>query len=136
MFVVLYVLVCFFVKYTATTEIYTYGHTLSLHDALPISSPSGGCCCRNRSSAPPRLEIEHRADMHGHRRLGGLRDALGIAFAPFDPVGDARSEEHTSELQSLMRISYAVLCLHKKITTTLPQTQLIRTTHTTTNTYN
>src|SRR3546814_4561713 len=28
-----------------------------------------------------------------------------------------RSEEHTSELQSLMRISYAVLCLNKKITT-------------------
>src|SRR3546814_5875792 len=30
---------------------------------------------------------------------------------------DARSEEHTSELQSLMRISYAVFCLKKKITT-------------------
>src|SRR3546814_4012415 len=28
-----------------------------------------------------------------------------------------RSEEHTSELQSLMRISYAVFCLKKKITT-------------------
>src|SRR3546814_6728398 len=28
--------------------------------------------------------------------------------------GQARSEEHTSELQSLMRISYAVLCLKKK----------------------
>src|SRR3546814_14714079 len=28
-----------------------------------------------------------------------------------------RSEEHTSELQSLMRISYAVFCLHKKTTT-------------------
>src|SRR3546814_9257669 len=28
-------------------------------------------------------------------------------------VGDARSEEHTSELQSLMRISYAVFCLKK-----------------------
>src|SRR3546814_9923768 len=28
---------------------------------------------------------------------------------------DARSEEHTSELQSLMRISYAVFCLKKKI---------------------
>src|SRR3546814_6285885 len=27
---------------------------------------------------------------------------------------DFRSEEHTSELQSLMRISYAVICLHKK----------------------
>src|SRR3546814_3155409 len=31
----------------------------------------------------------------------------------------ARSEEHTSELQSLMRISYAVLCLKKKKTTQL-----------------
>src|SRR3546814_9992907 len=29
-----------------------------------------------------------------------------------------RSEEHTSELQSLMRISYAVFCLNKKITNT------------------
>src|SRR3546814_5859228 len=29
---------------------------------------------------------------------------------------EARSEEHTSELQSLMRISYAVFCLNKKIT--------------------
>src|SRR3546814_7073626 len=31
-------------------------------------------------------------------------------------VAKQRSEEHTSELQSLMRISYAVLCLKKKIT--------------------
>src|SRR3546814_8741655 len=30
------------------------------------------------------------------------------------PVGEARSEEHTSDLQSLMRISYAVFCLTKK----------------------
>src|SRR3546814_7919376 len=30
-----------------------------------------------------------------------------------DMGGDARSEEHTSELQSLMRISYAVFCLKK-----------------------
>src|SRR3546814_7926618 len=31
-----------------------------------------------------------------------------------NPVAMARSEEHTSELQSLMRISYAVFCLNKK----------------------
>src|SRR3546814_4235525 len=31
-----------------------------------------------------------------------------------DADGGIRSEEHTSELQSLMRISYAVFCLHKK----------------------
>src|SRR3546814_1336364 len=38
--------------------------------------------------------------------------------------GDLRSEEHTSELQSLMRISYAVFCLKKKKNTnkTLPLT--------------
>src|SRR3546814_1252438 len=34
-----------------------------------------------------------------------------------------RSEEHTSELQSLMRISYAVFCLKKKQTTTRDATQ-------------
>src|SRR3546814_9170481 len=33
-------------------------------------------------------------------------------------VGKVRSEEHTSELQSLMRISYAVFCLTKKTTQT------------------
>src|SRR3546814_9287873 len=35
-----------------------------------------------------------------------------------DPAVGDRSEEHTSELQSLMRISYAVFCLKKKKTTT------------------
>src|SRR3546814_9136709 len=39
-------------------------------------------------------------------------------------VSPTRSEEHTSELQSLMRISYAVFCLtKKKFATTLPDTQ-------------
>src|SRR3546814_8576233 len=36
-----------------------------------------------------------------------------------------RSEEHTSELQSLMRISYAVFCLKKKITERLHHTKII-----------
>src|SRR3546814_5679554 len=41
---------------------------------------------------------------------------IGVAGADRQIVGDAvdRSEEHTSELQSLMRISYAVICLKKK----------------------
>src|SRR3546814_6307696 len=38
----------------------------------------------------------------------------GVDAGPL--AGIARSEEHTSELQSLMRISYAVFCLKKKIT--------------------
>src|SRR3546814_1609998 len=45
--------------------------------------------------------------------------------------GDGRSEEHTSELQSLMRISYAVFCLKKKIKQTRP-TNIPKTTHTST----
>src|SRR3546814_3956151 len=37
-------------------------------------------------------------------------------LSPFGCTRAARSEEHTSELQSLMRTSYAVFCLKKKIT--------------------
>src|SRR3546814_6298284 len=40
--------------------------------------------------------------------------SIGAWNTQQDPA--ARSEEHTSELQSLMRISYAVFCLKKKIT--------------------
>src|SRR3546814_7582658 len=46
--------------------------------------------------------------MEAHRRPGGRRAARVV-----DRMGE-RSEEHTSELQSLMRISYAVFCLKKK----------------------
>src|SRR3546814_5647302 len=47
-----------------------------------------------------------RLDRAGHHRLGRLRcDQLGHR---------CRSEEHTAEFQSLMRISYAVFCLKKK----------------------
>src|SRR3546814_9965002 len=44
----------------------------------------------------------------------GLVGEYALAGAGFD-LSAARSEEHTSELQSLMRISYAVFCLKKKI---------------------
>src|SRR3546814_1916254 len=63
-----------------------------------------------------------------------LHDELSrrtLELAPGDTEGgtdllrryqkEMRSEEHTSELQSLMRISYAVFCLKKKITTTSSQ---------------
>src|SRR3546814_7406060 len=39
---------------------------------------------------------------------------LDFGIVEFDDLAAARSEEHTSELQSLMRISYAVFCLKKK----------------------
>src|SRR3546814_2840681 len=48
-----------------------------------------------------------KAKMEYTSPLRKFRDALGLACTE-------RSEEHTSELQSLMRISYAVFCLKKK----------------------
>src|SRR3546814_9028937 len=50
---------------------------------------------------------------YAHARISSLgrrAEEAGIAL----PAPDLRSEEHTSELQSLMRISYAVFCLKKK----------------------
>src|SRR3546814_1582674 len=47
-----------------------------------------------------------------HQHIAGVaRDGAGSNGAS---AGNVRSEEHTSELQSLMRISYAVFCLKKK----------------------
>src|SRR3546814_10006377 len=43
-----------------------------------------------------------------------VHEAGGRIFAQLWHMGRLRSEEHTSELQSLMRISYAVFCLQKK----------------------
>src|SRR3546814_14748620 len=100
---------------TATTEIYTYGHTLSLHDALPIyraRAPQGAPRAAGATAAVIERDVPLRA--------------LAVFAHPDDPEvscggtlarwtrGGSRSEEHTSELQSLMRISYAVFCLKKK----------------------
>src|SRR3546814_10304835 len=52
----------------------------------------------------PEFDREIARDLH----VGGLRNAIGADDRR------PRSEEHTSELQSLMRISYAVFCLKKQ----------------------
>src|SRR3546814_9604231 len=86
-------LIVFFFNDTTTTEFYTYLHPLSLHAALPISR------CRARRQADRALRFQRQSRRRQLRRQPGA--------AP-------RSEEHTSELQSLMRISYAVFSLKKK----------------------
>src|SRR3546814_7134403 len=58
-----------------------------------------------------------RSRGRGARGRGSSRSARSAARPPPAPTpgpATTRSEEHTSELQSLMRISYAVFCLHKK----------------------
>src|SRR3546814_7887482 len=54
-----------------------------------------------------------RAEGLGHARLDHARLVARPAFRQEQPQAQ-RSEEHTSELQSLMRTSYAVFCLKKK----------------------
>src|SRR3546814_6074583 len=82
----------------------------------------------NRGAAGMRAERDARAedfrkaiiDLAGAeeraRAVDGLRAELVALRNERDGARTelARSEEHTSELQSLMRISYAVLCLKKK----------------------
>src|SRR3546814_4153762 len=76
---------------------------------------------------------EQRAGDRTIARLGRDGDAdermiIALAvvahLADVEPAfaGEVRSEEHTSELQSLMRISYAVFCLKKKKTNQLSKT--------------
>src|SRR3546814_2498033 len=126
---------------TATTEIYTYLHTLSLHDALPISralvsgfecsasvdyvsrypatinDPACARIVREVASsvsgiqvvdAPPSMAAEDFAFML--RETAGCYFWLGAKREGTNPGLHSsyfRSEEQTSELQSLMRISYA-----------------------------
>src|SRR3546814_5926920 len=72
------------------------------------------------SGAIPGVEVRARGNAVDEVGIGDEGppegDGIGMAFAhrAFGERGIIRSEEHTSELQSLMRISYAVFCLKKK----------------------
>src|SRR3546814_6534443 len=57
---------------------------------------------------------------------GNPTTALPVADSSTELRQDLRSEEHTSELQSLMRISYAVFCLKKKIQNTRTKKELAK----------
>src|SRR3546814_5236077 len=64
-------------------------------------------------------EVQHALSVRRHCRHDQVVRVPVFAAEPRRelPRPARRSEEHTSELQSLMRISYAVFCLKKKITT-------------------
>src|SRR3546814_5083054 len=108
-------------------------NTLSLHDALPIfavarprpyvrRNPTARLGPRLRS--PGRGPVVAQDPAHPQTLLGPALLGQGILLNQVRQhhrrhrqsmmLPDLRSEEHTSELQSLMRISYAVFCLKKK----------------------
>src|SRR3546814_1072514 len=84
---------------------------------LPVAPGAGEHVVHAVDRGCAGLRADHDRDLDrgvcvvgwsGHWRIS--RIFCGNGFGP----GAGRSEEHTSELQSLMRISYAVFCLKKK----------------------
>src|SRR3546814_4746600 len=72
---------------------------------MPTTSTSTMMACPSMVSSCPEVGPGFHLDERPEREVGHAD----------------RSEEHTSELQSLMRISYAVFCLKKKKTKTKPE---------------
>src|SRR3546814_3567176 len=69
----------------------------------------------DRRASPRRILVDDRGQ-------------LVIGVDPPEALAQLRSEEHTSELQSLMRISYAVFCLKKKNKKTVADARIINIT--------
>src|SRR3546814_3994316 len=97
---------------------------------MTIPAPMGGVCgsWRHPDAWPPGdnlvMNLDHMISIAKTAERGKLdgiffADGLGVHNMDYPEMFKAiipptRSEEHTSELQSLMRISYAVFCLKKK----------------------
>src|SRR3546814_4190763 len=75
--------------------------------AMTMISASGGLAPKALATSRNRVNLSPKG--WPAREYARFMEAQGI-----DRTAAGRSEEHTSELQSLMRISYAVFCLKKK----------------------
>src|SRR3546814_3862194 len=86
--------------------------TLFPYTTLFRSTPRADWLCAHESAAPFNLALRLCPSLSLLASAARRRCAAGS-----QTVGERvhRSEEHTSELQSLMRISYAVFCLKKQI---------------------
>src|SRR3546814_8476855 len=121
----------FVCKDTATAEIHTDWHTLSLHAALSIfeavrATGASGAQVVAYGIVPQIMPAF--AGISVFRWDINIRESTVLGLVGAGGIGlqlnaSIRSEEHTSELQSLMRTSYAVFCLKKtnKYNTTNPK---------------
>src|SRR3546814_7039296 len=98
------------------------GRSSTLGPARPSGCPlrlaggSGNSADDNAPAAAEWPQSSSPAPQNGARRCESSRQSPHIPKRGdgISELASARSEEHTSELQSLMRISYAVFCLQKK----------------------
>src|SRR3546814_1936985 len=86
---------------TCALPIWAFDPALEYHRAL----------VRRRAGADPQHAASRRS---GRSDRGSVHDSAQTVERRSARAHRLRSEEHTSELQSLMRISYAVFCLKKK----------------------
>src|SRR3546814_7194150 len=111
-----------FVKDTASTEIYADCPSLSLRGALPILLAQVDTEVARRRGRGIRIEPPETREPRDQEFRAQRVGAVVIVREPLDRARahaaerPRRSEEHTSELQSLMRNSYAVFCLKKQRT--------------------
>src|SRR3546814_8228469 len=100
----------------------TRTYTLCPYTTLFRSTAPSGCASSPCIAGPPVVVVVRAVPGASGESIPMMDPSTG---QPYDSIarGNAadidRSEEHTSELQSLMRISYAVFCLQKKIHTTV-----------------
>src|SRR3546814_1853543 len=83
----------------------------------PLKTPSSAICAAGRFAADQRSASKQPKTPFCGRMEGSSAKAWrhgSRSLSRTSGARSARSEEHTSELQSLMRISYAVFCLKKK----------------------
>src|SRR3546814_1317777 len=95
--------------------------TLFPYTTLFRSKPAPAVAPRPAPKAPPPPRPSAQNSLMSRQELQAklLREAEEARMTALEDARNSRSEEHTSELQSLMRISYAVFCLKKKKTTKL-----------------
>src|SRR3546814_5820562 len=104
---------------TRTDTLFPYTTLFRSFDELPpLTAPKPGVPCRSLTHARP---------LPAPPCPPCLSNTSASSTAPISTPHADRSEAHTSELQSLMRLSYAVFCL--KIKTTPPQTQTTKYTY-------
>src|SRR3546814_8689502 len=96
---------------TRTDTLFPYTTLFRTRTAWASWLPSTSCR-DTMSAASPRTAS--RSSCRTKRRLNELKPLCVLSVSSLNDSGVERSEEHTSELQSLMRISYAVFCLKKK----------------------
>src|SRR3546814_2193078 len=93
----------------------TYGNTLALHDARPVWRVVQVDALDRFVAYRGAQDADQMLDRGRVRIAGGIGDADLVAACGHQRFGQPqyRSEEHTSELHSLMRISYALFCFTK-----------------------